>query len=68
MVAYHSPLLDASSNSVLPDVIFQMTMLRKLDLNFIRMTNLPGEIGQLTNLEVRLSLRYTSFPHSSDCP
>lgn len=37
---------------VLPDVIFHMTMLRKLDLNFIRMTALPPEIGQLTNLEV----------------
>lgn len=31
-----------------------MTMLRKLDLNFIRMTTLPPEIGQLTNLEVFL--------------
>ena len=52
---------------MLPDVIFQMTMLRKLDLNFIRMTNLPGEIGQLANLEVRLPPINPS-PHARQGP
>ncbi|KAL6041668.1 Leucine rich repeat domain containing protein [Balamuthia mandrillaris] len=46
----------------MPSVLFHMFSLRKLDLNFIRLMELPPEIGLLENLEI-LQLRETMIKH-----